>query len=135
MRYQGGYFITVAGQLREELVRLSREHDVEISALISRSGIPIAWHLPDESSLETFATLSATILGASEVVYSGLGKAVPNRVTIESETGGTFVASGIDKKTIIVAMSTSVGYADLTEAVKGAEGRIREVLSNGHSEL
>ncbi len=135
MKLQGGKYISIVGQLREELDRLSREYDIEITALVSRSGVPIAWHLPDESSLETFATLSATILGASEVVYSGLGRPTPQRVTIESEAGGTFVASGLDKKTIIVAMSKNGGYVRLTEAIKEAEHRIKEVLSSERAEL
>ena len=80
--------------------------------------------------METFATLSATIIGASEVVYSGLGKEPPHRVTIESESGNTFVASGLDKKTLIVAMSDNVEHEELTKALLETEKRLKEVLSN-----
>lgn len=122
--------MSMIGELNSELEKLSQEHGIDISAIVSRSGVPIAWHLPDDSAMETFATLSATIIGASEVVYSGLGKEPPNRVTIESEQGNTFVASGLDKKTLMVAMSDSVKHEDLTKALLEAEKRIKEVLSN-----
>ncbi len=122
--------MSMIGELNSELEKLSQEHGIDISAIVSRSGVPIAWHLPDDSAMETFATLSATIIGASEVVYSGLGKEPPHRVTIESEQGNTFVASGLDKKTLIVAMSDSVEHEDLTNALLEAEKRIKEVLSN-----
>ena len=122
--------MSMIGELNSELEKLSQEHGIDISAIVSRSGVPIAWHLPDDSAMETFATLSATIIGASEVVYSGLGKEPPYRVTIESEQGNTFVASGLDKKTLMVAMSDSIEHDDMAKALLGAEKRIKEVLSN-----
>lgn len=91
------------------------------------------WHLPDETGLETFATLSATILGASEVVYTGLGKKMPNKVTIESNNGGLFVALGLDKKTILVAMSTKNDYSELSAIIEQAGKRIKEVLSHDYA--
>jgi predicted regulator of Ras-like GTPase activity (Roadblock/LC7/MglB family) len=122
--------MSLAGALSAELDKLSKEHGIEISAIVSKSGVPLAWHMPDESALETFATLSATILGASEVVYSGLGQQPPRRVTIESEAGGTFVVFGLDKKTLIVAMSRNGGYAAISQAIQEAGPRIKEVLAN-----
>ena len=119
----------MVGELKNELEKLSQEHGVEISAVVSRSGVPIAWHLPDESIMETFATLSATIIGASEVVYTGMGKEAPQRVTIESGKGVTFVASGLDKKTLLVAMSDKVGADDMVKIITAASQRIREVMS------
>ena len=123
----------MADQLQSELDRLSTEHGIEISALVSRSGVPIVWHISDESGLETFATLSATILGASEVVYTGLGKKMPNKVTIESPNGGLFIALGLDKKTIFVAMSAESDYASMSQIVAEAGKRIKEVLSHEHA--
>ncbi|KYK28565.1 MAG: hypothetical protein AYK23_05520 [Candidatus Proteinoplasmatales archaeon SG8-5] len=80
--------------------------------------------------METFATLSATIIGASEVVYTGLGKNVPNKVTIESNNGGLFIAMGLDKKTIFVAMSNSSDYMGMSDIMLEAGKRIKEVMSS-----
>jgi len=120
----------MVGELNKELEKLTQEHGIEISAVVSRSGVPIAWHLPDESIMETFATLSATIIGASEVVYTGMGKAAPQRVTIESGEGVTFVASGLDKKTLIVMMSEKVGHDELIKILAVTEQRLKEVMTN-----
>ncbi len=122
--------MSMVGELNQELEKLAEEHGIEISAVVSRSGVPIAWHLPDESIMETFATLSATIIGASEVVYTGMGKEAPHVVTIESEKGVSFVASGIDKKTLIVMMSETMGHDELVKILGMAEDRIKEVLTN-----
>jgi predicted regulator of Ras-like GTPase activity (Roadblock/LC7/MglB family) len=128
----GGAFISVAGQLQKELDNLSTDHGIEISALVSRSGVPIVWHLPDDAQVETFATLSATILGASEVVYSGLGKKTPNKVTIEGQNGGLLIALGLDKKTILGAMSSNSDYAGLSEVIVEAGKRMKGVMSSEH---
>ncbi len=50
--------------------------------------------------VETFATLSATLLGASEVVYTGLNKEPTKRVVVESDAGN-LVAVGLGKKSML----------------------------------
>ena len=59
--------------LKDILRKVREEFDVTVCAVISKNGIPLAWDIPNPHNIETFATLSATILGAAEVVYSGLG--------------------------------------------------------------
>ncbi len=46
--------------------------------------MPIAYHLEEEEENESFSTLSATILGASEVIFSGLGKQNPELIVCDS---------------------------------------------------
>ncbi|TET89702.1 MAG: hypothetical protein E3J35_08960 [Methanomassiliicoccales archaeon] len=83
-------------------------------------------YLPRDVHVETFATLSATLLGASEVVYTGLNKEPPRRVVEESDAGN-LVAVGLGKKAMLVAMSTQ-GVDKLTEGIEVATANIREVL-------
>ncbi len=118
--------MSTVSELKNILADLNSSYGVEISAIVSRSGIPIAWNLPDNVHVETFATLSATLLGASEVVYTGLNKEPPKRVVVESE-GGNMVAIGLGKKAILVAMSTE-SVEKLGEGVEVATANIREVL-------
>lgn len=112
--------------LKSVLTELSADFDIEISAIVSRSGVPIAWNIPDNVHVETFATLSATLLGASEVVYTGLSRGSPKRVIVQSEDG-TLVAVGLSKKALLVALG---GKNDdgVFEAVDNAAKKIREVL-------
>ncbi|MBS3816382.1 MAG: roadblock/LC7 domain-containing protein [Candidatus Thermoplasmatota archaeon] len=58
---------------------------IEAIALASKNGIPIAFHLQDEEENESFSTLSATILGASEVIFSGFEKKNPNIIACDSK--------------------------------------------------
>ncbi|MCK5038129.1 MAG: roadblock/LC7 domain-containing protein, partial [Thermoplasmata archaeon] len=92
--------MSMVGELNKELEALNKKYDIEISAIISRSGVPIAWNIPDDAQIETFSTLTATILGASEVVYSSLGKSPPARIIIESNNG-LLMSTSIGSKALI----------------------------------
>jgi len=117
------------GDIKNELKRLSTEHKIEISAIVSRSGVPIAWNVPDESMVETFATLSATIVGAAEVVYTGLGKTPPKRILIDSE-GGTFIATPIGTKALLVGISSNRDRASLSSGLDAVANAVKGVLSS-----
>ena len=116
-------------ELKTILNELRSEQNIEICAVISRNGIPLAYELPDSVHIDAFSTLSATILGASEVIYSGLGKTVPQRVMIESN-GTNYIAMGVGPKALLVAMS-STDSTSLVIKIENAAERIREVLSHG----
>jgi predicted regulator of Ras-like GTPase activity (Roadblock/LC7/MglB family) len=122
--------MTVVAELTKELERLDKEQGVEISAVITRSGAPIAWHLPAGSSAETIATLSATIFGASEVIFTGNGLEKPRKVTVETATAGTMVTRSLGRKAILLLMSAKMSTADLDKKANDAEVRIREVMQN-----
>ncbi|MFQ5911209.1 MAG: roadblock/LC7 domain-containing protein [Thermoplasmata archaeon] len=118
--------MSTVDDLKRILNKLSSEYGVDISAIVSRSGVPIAWNIPEDVHVETFATLSATLLGASEVVYTGLNRGAPRRVIVQSDDG-TLVAVGLSKKALLVAMG-SKDDDKVFEGVDDAAKRIREVL-------
>lgn len=118
--------MSTVDDLKRILNELSSEFEVDISAIVSRSGVPIAWNIPDDVHVETFATLSATLLGASEVVYTGLSRGTPKRVIVQSEDG-TLVAVGLSKKALLVAMGSKDDDA-IYDAVEDAAKKIKNVL-------
>lgn len=126
--------MSMVGELNKELESLNKKHDIEISAIISRSGVPIAWNFPDETQIETFSTLSATILGASEVVYSSLGRDPPQRIIIESP-GGLLMATSIGSKALIAVLSKNGDVDTLTAALNEAVNNVKEVLANEQGKL
>lgn len=116
-------------ELKSILNKLRAEENIEICAVISRNGIPLAYELPDNVHIDAFSTLSATILGASEVIYSGLGKTVPRRVMI-SANGTNYIATGVGPKALLVAMGTGDTTALETNVIEAAK-KIKEVLAYG----
>jgi predicted regulator of Ras-like GTPase activity (Roadblock/LC7/MglB family) len=116
-------------ELKSILNKLRTDRNVEICAVISRNGIPLAYELPDGVHIDAFSTLSATILGASEVIYSGLGKSAPNRVMIEAN-GTNYIAIGVGPKALLVAMSANES-SELINNINEAAELIKEVLAHG----
>ena len=116
-------------ELKSILSDLKKGQDIEICAVVSRNGIPLAYELPEGAHIDAFSTLSATILGASEVIYSGLGKKTPHRVLIESN-GSNYIAVGVGPKALLVVMG-STESPELSGNVMSAAEKIKEVLSYG----
>ncbi|UCE72978.1 MAG: roadblock/LC7 domain-containing protein [Methanomassiliicoccales archaeon] len=116
-------------ELKSILNDMRTEQEIEICAVISRNGIPLAYELPEGVHIDAFSTLSATILGASEVIYSGLRKKIPEHVLITSN-GTNYIALGVGPKALLVAMS-SMESEVLTSNVREAAEKIKEVLAYG----
>ena len=116
-------------ELKSILNDMCTNQQIDICAVISRNGIPLAYELPDGVHIDAFSTLSATILGASEVIYSGLRKNVPELVLIEAN-GTNYIAIGVGPKALLVAMSSLESTA-LTTNVMNAADKIKEVLAYG----
>ncbi len=120
--------MTTVADLKRVLESLKAKHGVSVSAVISKSGIPIVWNIPDGVHLETFATLSATILGASEVVFTGMNKNPPKRVVVETERENLMAVS-LGPKALLVVIGPS-SAEELTAIVEEAATTIRGVLAH-----
>ena len=94
---------SAVGELKRILGEFNMRFGASMSAIVSRSGVPIAWSVPSGTGVDNFAALSATLLGASDVIYSSIGKTPPARIIVESEDG-TLVVTGLGHKAFVVAL-------------------------------
>ena len=121
--------MSTVDELKEVLGSLKDDHNITSCAVVSRNGIPLAYELPAGSHVDAFSTLSATILGASEVIFSGIGKSEPERILIESNNG-TYIAVGVGPKALLVAIADT-DVTGLKDHINAAAGKIKEVLNHG----
>ncbi len=84
-----------------------------MSAVVTRSGVPVASVLPDDVPADNFATMAATLLGALEVIYSTFKGPSPERVVVRTEQGTLFVRA-VTTKAFLVALTD--GRAEDTQA-------------------
>src|SRR2546428_6271747 len=117
---------TAAAELKRLLGEFNARHGPDLSMVVSRTGAPIAHEGQSDMSLETFASLAATLMNAAEVLYTGLGRTPPDRVVAESE-GGTLVATALGPQAMLVAVRGK--RAELLRGVEEMTAGIRDVMA------
>lgn len=112
-----------AGELRRLLQIFNDRSGALGSAVITRSGVPLAWSLPEGAQVDNFGTMAATLLGALEVIYAGMKRDSPDEVVVSSSSG-VLVARAITPKAFLVALAERdaaefrKGLADLATRAK-----------------
>jgi len=104
---------------------LRKAAKLEAVAIVSRDGILIAADIPPEVHGETFAIMSATMLGAAITANSELGMNMPSMVTVGSDDGTTIVA-GAGMNSLLVLSFKGGNKPDL-KMVEKAITKIREI--------
>jgi len=102
-------------ELKPALRALRQSCGATASAVISRDGLVIAADLPEGVSMETFAIMCATLLGAASTANSELRVGTPLHVIVESEDA-KMVVVGAGRKALIVAVISK--KSDTNVAVK-----------------
>lgn len=117
------------GELERILRILNQRTGAVASAVVTRTGVPLASALPDGSHAENFGTMAATMLGALEVIYTGLARPSPAEIVVMSASG-VVLAHSLTPKAFLVTLSESVtpelrkavaSFADEARAHLGAE--------------
>ena len=104
---------TVAEMLKKIVSDLKRTGDIEASAVVSRDGLIMASDIPPGVQAETFAAMSATMLGAAETATSELKKGVPDRIIVEFKDG-KIITTGAGPKALLVVMTSPEAGLGLT---------------------
>ncbi len=92
-------------QVKEALAAFSQQHQGVHFALVSREGLPVASKLPGAVHEETFAIMSATMLGAASTVSNELKGDEPEFISVKSSNFETFL-SGVTKDLLVVLIAT-----------------------------
>lgn len=114
-------------KLGEILRELKKVSGIEASAVVSRDGILMASDIPDDVHGETFAIMSATMLGAAITANSELRKKLPERIIVESGDGRTVVAGAGEKSLLVVSTRGNVDMAAVLKGIAGACSRVEDI--------
>ncbi len=118
---------TAAEEVRVLLKGFNAQTGTQMSAVVSRSGVPMAWALPEEVQVDNFATMAATLLGALEVIFAAAKSPSPERTRVETEAG-TLLLRVINPEMFFVALTNRHG-ADVERAVEEVTVRARDLLA------
>ncbi len=90
--------------LNKILLDLKQMGGITASSIASRDGILIVSDMESQSHAETFAAMSATMLGAAESATTELRKGIPDRIIVESDHG-KLIAMGAGPKALLVILT------------------------------
>ena len=101
---------------------------VESCAAVSRDGLLIKSSMQKEQLAESFAAMSATMLGAAETASTELGKGVPNRVIVESTQGRLIAVGAGPKALLVVIVSPEAGLGLILLELDKSAKTLKELL-------
>lgn len=99
-------------ELKPALRALRQSCGAIASAIISRDGLVVAADLPDGVSMETFAIMCATLMGAASTANSELRIGTPLSVVVDTEDA-KMILVGAGRKALIVTVLPTRGDAQL----------------------
>lgn len=114
--------------LEKVLTDLKKVGGVEAAAVASRDGLLLNSIMPMEQYAETFAAMSATMLGAAETAITELDKGLPERVIVESEHGKLITIGAGPKGLLVVLTTQNAGLGLILLEVEKASKLIKDIL-------
>jgi len=116
-------------ELIDKLIsELKKSGGVEACAAVSRDGLLIRSSMQKEQFAESFAAMSATMLGAAETASTELGKGVPNRVIVESTQGRLIAVGAGPKALLVVIVSPEAGLGLILLELDKTAKKLKELL-------
>lgn len=110
------------------LTDLKKIGGVEATAAASRDGLLMKAIMPSGQRAETFAAMSATMLGAAETATTELKKGLPERVIVESEHGKLIVTGAGQKALLIVLTNPDAGLGLILVELEKAAEKVKGLL-------
>ncbi|UZE92569.1 MAG: roadblock/LC7 domain-containing protein [Methanosarcinales archaeon] len=120
--------MTTIADLEKVLTDLRRTGDIEASAIVSRDGLLMASDIPESVHAETFAAMSATMLGAAETAVAELKKGIPDRLIIESKKGKVITTGAGPKVLLVVLTSPEAGLGLILVEMERATDKLKGML-------
>jgi len=120
--------MTTIADLEKVLTDLRRTGDIEASAIVSRDGLLMASDIPESVHAETFAAMSATMLGAAETAVAELKKGIPDRLIIESKEGKVITIGAGPKVLLVVLTAPEAGLGLILVEMERATDKLKGML-------
>ncbi|MBI2076993.1 MAG: hypothetical protein HYT80_01295, partial [Euryarchaeota archaeon] len=97
------------------------------ASIITRDGINVHATDPKVGSPETFAAMTAALVGAAEAALVERGVLGPVRVRAQTGTSSLF-AVGVSEELLLILLGNTNGSPDLEAKAEKAADRVRRIL-------
>ncbi len=121
--------MTIKNQIEEVFKEAVEKNDIEAVALTSKNGIPIASFIKKEGENESFSTLSATILGASEVIFSAFQKKHPEDILVRSDESILLIKENTPDS-VLSMMGRAEDEKELLKIIDSISKKVKDIRQN-----
>ena len=122
------YIASTNDMLNKILLNLKQVGGINASSIVSRDGLLIVSNMKNESHAETFAAMSATMLGAAESATIELGKGIPERVIVESDHGKLIAMGAGPKALLVILAKPDAGLGLILVELEKSVGKIKKIM-------
>jgi predicted regulator of Ras-like GTPase activity (Roadblock/LC7/MglB family) len=116
----------------EKLERVLRDfnftYETRVAGILTKTGVPMAIQANVELEEEHFATMAATLVGSTEVLYRGMGMTRPDRILVRSKDGVMFVLNLEDNAFFVAVGGEGCCLAERSEEAAEALRRVLKPL-------
>lgn len=115
-------------ELNQVLADMRRAGGIRAIAIVSRDGILIGSDMPAEIHPETFAAMSAIMLGAAETAALEINTTAPDRIIVETDEGKLVVSGAGERMMLVVLADAQAGLGHVIVEMSRAIARIKEIF-------
>lgn len=112
-------------KILEDLEKIEGLEDVVIA---SADGLVVAMIIPLNKKLEIFAAMSASILGAAETASADLGKGIPQRVIVETNSEKIIIIGAGPKALLSAVLVRDAALGLVLLEMSKAANKTKEIL-------
>jgi len=98
--------VSIQSLIKKVLHDLKKIGGIDSSAVVTRDGLLVVSDISEGVDAETFAAMSATMVGAAETAMGEVRTGNPERVIVESETV-KIISMGAGPKTLLIVLTES----------------------------
>jgi predicted regulator of Ras-like GTPase activity (Roadblock/LC7/MglB family) len=115
-------------ELNQVLADMRRAGGIRAIAIVSRDGILIVSDMPAEIHPETFAAMSAIMLGAAETAALEINTTPPDRIIVETDQGRLVVCGAGERMMLVALADIQAGLGHVIVEMSRAVTRIKEIF-------
>jgi len=120
---------TLKDQMNAMLFELNSIDDIEASAVVSRDGLLISAQMSNGLDADTFAAMTATMMGAAETAIVELDKGIISQVTVESDQVTVICVGAGERALLVLTMSASTSIDSVRDNVMDTKDKIIALLN------
>lgn len=121
---------SIKEQLNDLLKNLHDQNEIEASAVVSRDGLIITAKMSNGLDADTFAAMTATMMGAAETAITEIDKGNISQVIVESNKAKIVCLGAGERALLVLTTPISTQIERIRDSVISTKDKIISLLND-----